>query len=229
MEKLKQSKKLFIKLIKEEKSVFYAAGRINKTLLNKTRQSFYKEDKIFYKFYLELENKNILYENDKDSKTRIPFYTPFVEQKKDIDHSSALYSIKMPFEPAHPDIADIHFFSKSAVDPKYCLLVVDLFTSKVYVYTMKSRNLLSKKLELFYRDIQQKREQIAEKATIRLQTDLEFAQNEIKKKKMLKCLIVVSEVIKLMLLSRKLENLKNFLKVNVYIEQHRINVLIQEN
>ena len=60
---------------------------------------------------------------------------------------------------------------------------MDLFTSsKVYVYTMKSRNLLSKKLELFYRDIQQKREQIAEKATIRLQTDLEFAQNEIKKK-----------------------------------------------
>ena len=110
MEKLKQSKKLFIKLIKEEKSVFYAAGRINKSLLNKTRQSFYKEDEIFYKFYLELENKNILYENDKDSKTRIPFYTPFVEQKKDIDHSSALYSVKMPFEPAHPDIADIHFF-----------------------------------------------------------------------------------------------------------------------
>ena len=183
MEKLKQSKKLFIKLIKEEKSVFYAAGRINKTLLNKTRKSFYKEDKIFYKFYLELENKNILYKNDKGSKTRIPFYTPLVEQKKDIDHLSALYSVKMPFEPAHPDIADIHFFSKSAVDPKYCLLVVDLFTSKVYVYTMKSRSLLPKKLELFYRDIQQKREQIAEKATIRLQTDLEFAQNEIKKKK----------------------------------------------
>ena len=44
---------------------------------------------------------------------------------------------------------------------------------------MKSRNLLSKKLELFYHDIQQKREQIAENAAIRLQTDLEFAQNEI--------------------------------------------------
>ena len=110
MEKLKQSKNLFIKLIKEEKSVFYAADRINKTLLNKTRKSFYKEDKIFYKFYLELENKNILYQNDEGTKTRIPFYTPFVEQKKDIDHSSALYSVTMPFEPAHLDIADIHFF-----------------------------------------------------------------------------------------------------------------------
>ena len=35
------------------------------------------------------------------------------------------------------------FFSKSAVDPKYCLLAVDLFTSKTLVYPIKSRNLLS--------------------------------------------------------------------------------------
>ena len=47
---------------------------------------------------------------------------------------------------------------------------------------MKSRNLLSKKkMELFHRDFQQKREQIAENTTMRLQTDLEFVQNEIRK------------------------------------------------
>ena len=46
---------------------------------------------------------------------------------------------------------------------------------------MKSKNLLSKKLELFYRDIQPKREQIAKNKKMRLQTDLEFRQNEIKK------------------------------------------------
>ena len=74
-----------------------------------------------------------MYENDEGTKTRIPFYTPFVEQRKDIDHSSALYSINMPFELVHADIADIRFFSISTVDPKYCLLAVDLFTSKVYV------------------------------------------------------------------------------------------------
>ena len=44
---------------------------------------------------------------------------------------------------------------------------------------MKSRNLLSKKLELFYST--KKKEQIAENTTIRLQRDLEFTQNEIKK------------------------------------------------
>ena len=69
-----------------------------------------------------------------------------------------------------PDLA------KSAVDPKYCLLLVDLFTSKIYVFTMKNRSLLSKKLKLFYEEIQKKRT-----GKMRLQTDLEFKQNEIKK------------------------------------------------
>ena len=45
---------------------------------------------------------------------------------------------------------------------------MDLFTSKVYVYTMKSRNLLSKILELFHHDVQQKKEQMTENTTTRL-------------------------------------------------------------
>ena len=107
---------------------------------------------------------------------RILFYTTFVEQRKVRLHCAAswcLLNLLMLI------LLIFLFFSKSAVCPKYCLLPVDLFTSKVYVYTIKSRNLLSKKLELFYRDIQQKREQIAENTTMRLQTDLEFPQNEI--------------------------------------------------
>ena len=87
----------------------------------------------------------MFYENEKP-KGKIPFYTPFVEQRKDIDRLSASYSIKAPFEFVQADVADIRFFSKSAVDPKCCLLVVDLFTSKTYVYLMKSGNLLAKKL-----------------------------------------------------------------------------------
>ena len=43
-----------------EKSVFYATDKINKMLL-------------------ELEDENILYE---DGRQNIPFYTPFIEQKK---------------------------------------------------------------------------------------------------------------------------------------------------
>ena len=41
---------------------------------------------------------------------------------------------------------------------------------------MKKRNLLKKKMELFYQEIQNKR-----KGRMRLQIDLEFQQNEIKK------------------------------------------------
>ena len=69
------------------------------------------------------------------------------------------------------------FFKKSVANPKYCLLVVDLFASKIYTYPMKNKNLLAEKLELFYQDIDPKRKQIASEDKMRLQTDLEFNQN----------------------------------------------------
>ena len=87
-----------------------------------------------------------------------------------------MYSIGKPFELLHADIVDTRFLAKSAVDPKYCLLLVDLFTSKVNVYSMKNRSLLLKKLRLFYQDIDKKRT-----GRMRLQTDLEFKQNQILK------------------------------------------------
>ena len=93
---------------------------------------------------MDLEDKDVLYES-KDPKKSILFYTPFVEQKKDIDRPSTPYSIKAPFKLVHADIADIQFFSRSAVEPKYCLLAVDICTSKRYTYPMKSWHLLAQK------------------------------------------------------------------------------------
>ena len=154
--------------------------RITRTFLNKARKSLYKRHKVFYKYYLDSEDKNVLYESGK-KKAKIPFYTPFAEQRKDTDQSSALYNIKAPFELVHADVADIQLFSKLAFDPKYCLLAVDLFNSKTYVYPIKSKNLLARKLELFYQDIQPKRQQITKNDKMRFQTDLKFRQNEIKK------------------------------------------------
>ena len=75
------------------------------------------------------------------------------------------------------DIADIRFLAKSALDPKYCVLFVDLFTSKIYVYPMKIRSVLARKKELFYNSIKDKRT-----GRMRLQTDKEF--NSKKKKKL---------------------------------------------
>ena len=58
---------------------------------------------------------------------------------------------------ADNNIAYISFLGRSAVDPKFCLLFVDLFTSKIYLYPMKKGNLLAKKMELFYKDIEKKK------------------------------------------------------------------------
>ena len=75
----------------------------------------------------------------------------------------------------HADIADLRFLAKSAVDPKYCLLIINLFTSKIYVYPINIGSLLAKKMEIFYNNIQLKTT-----GKMRLQTDLEFNQNKIK-------------------------------------------------
>ena len=85
----------------------------------------------------------------------MPLVTPFVDEKTNIDHST-LYSFHKPFEMLHADIPDIRFLVKSAVDPKYCLLLVDLFTSKIYVYPMKNRSLLAKNWGYFTMTYNQK-------------------------------------------------------------------------
>ena len=131
----KQVKNLFRKLINDQNSVFYSSDKITRTLLNKGRKSSYEKDKVFYKIFNLIEDKDIIYDFDTD-KPKLPFYTPFVEQKKDIDRSSSLYTINGPMQFFHADLAYLQFFAKSAVDPKYALVCVDLFSSKIYVYKM---------------------------------------------------------------------------------------------
>ena len=177
MDEQKQVKNLFKKLINDQNSVFYSSGKITKTLLNKGRRSLYEKDKVFYKIFNSIEDKDVIYDFN-DEKPRLPFYTPFVEQKKDIDRFSSLYSINGPLQLFHADVAYLQFFSKSAVDPKYALICIDLFSSKVYVYLMRKKSNLAQKMELFFKEIEQKRNQ---KEKMRVQVDLEFQQNEIKK------------------------------------------------
>ena len=169
----KQLKNLFNKLINDENSVFFSADRINQTLLRKGKKSSYEKDKVFLKLFNVAENKKVIYEKEE----RVPFYTPFAPQKRNIDRST-LYTVNGPLQFFRADIAFLKFLAKSAVDPKYALLCVDLFTSKVYVYTMRKKSNLVNKLETFYKEIEPKRDK---KEIMRLQTDQEFQQNEIKK------------------------------------------------
>ena len=161
---------LFKTLQKDSRSVFYTSTNISNNLLKKLKKSQYQKDKVFAELYQKLEDKNFNQEKD-----QIPLTTPFFEKKGDIDRST-LYSVDKPFQKVHADIADLRFLAKSAVDPKYALLLVDLFTSKIYVYSMKNRSLLAKKLKLFYEEIDSKRN-----GKMSLQTDLEFNQNIIKR------------------------------------------------
>ena len=170
----KQMKNLFKKLINDENSVFFSSDRINKTLLNKGRKSSYEKDKVFYYLLKNADDKNIIYD---ENENRVPFYTSFIPQKKNIDRST-LYTVNGPLQFFHADVAFLKFLAKSAVDPKYALVCVDLFTSKVYVYTMRKKSNLVNKLETFYKEIESQRNK---NEKMRLQTDQEFQQNEIKK------------------------------------------------
>ena len=168
---IKRTNNLFNTLQKNPKNIFYLVGNVSGTLFNKASKSTFENDKAFVSLYDQLENKNF----KKSNQDNLPITMPFYDFKSNLDHST-LYSVGKPFELLHADIADTRFLAKSAVDPKYCLLLVDLFTSKVYIYPMKSTNLLAKKLKLFYEDVKNKRT-----GKMRLQTDLEFKQYQILK------------------------------------------------
>ena len=100
--------------------------------------------------------------------------TDYVE-KREIDHST-LYSFNAPFQLLHADIVNLEFLGKNATFPQYVLVIVDLFSSKVYTYPMKSRKQIRQKLEQFYRDVKSKRKG----KKMRLQVDQEFQQVKIK-------------------------------------------------
>ena len=95
--------------------------------------------------------------------------TMFVEKKDDIDRST-LYSFDSPFQFLHADVGNLEFLGKSATNPKYCLLFINFFTSKVNVYPMKSRKSILNKKEIFYKEIEGKRKS----RKTRLQNDQEF-------------------------------------------------------
>ena len=122
---------MFRNLQKNPRSIFYSVGNLSNSLLNKAKKSTYDKDKVFVSLYNELEDKNFYQNNN------LPLVTPFINKRSNIDHST-LYSIGKPFELLHADIDDLRFLANSTVDPKYCLLIVDLFTSKIYVYPMKN-------------------------------------------------------------------------------------------
>ena len=54
-------------------------------------------------------------------------------KKKDDTDRSTLYSFDGPFKLLRAEVGNLEFLGKSAADPKYFLLFVDLFTSKICI------------------------------------------------------------------------------------------------
>ena len=96
-------------------------------------------------------------------------------KKREIDRST-LYSFDDPFQLLHADIGNLEFLGKNATFPQYVLVIVDLFSFKVYTYSMKSRIQILQKLKLFYDDVRNKRKE----KRMRIQVDNEFHQVKIK-------------------------------------------------
>lgn len=69
---INKSKKIYKQIEKDINSILFGKHEIN----NNLKKSHYNKDKMFITFYIELENKDDLFE-----KNTIPIKTPFVEKK----------------------------------------------------------------------------------------------------------------------------------------------------
>ena len=68
--------------------------------------------------------------------------TKFFDQNKGTNRYLILYSFDGPFHDGllHTDVANLEFVGKSVVNPKHCLLLVNLFSSKFFKYSMKKKD-----------------------------------------------------------------------------------------
>ena len=122
-------------------SVAFAEEILDKKLLLKLKKSKYAEDKNLFKLVNLLENTVIFEPDSVNSSTLI----------------AALYSFDSPFQLFLADVGNLEFLIKNDTLPQYVLVLVELFSSKVYTYPMKSTKEIRQKLEQFYRDVQSKR------------------------------------------------------------------------
>ena len=115
-----------------------------------------------------MNNTNVIFESENVK------WTDYVE-KREIDHST-LYSFDAPLWLFHADVGNLEFLGKNTTFPLYALVFVDLFSSKTYTYSMKSRKEIRQKFEQFCRDVRSKRKG----KKMKLQVDQEFQQVKIK-------------------------------------------------
>ena len=145
---LKESKTLSNNLKIDPSSVLFSEERLDKILLKKLKKPRYLKKAQLLKLINLADNKGLL-ENDKT-----PARTDYVE-KRGIDRST-LYSFDQSFQLLYTDIANLELLDKNDIFPQYALVIVDLYSSKAYVCSMRSRKQILQKMKLFYDKVRAK-------------------------------------------------------------------------
>ena len=164
---LQKAKNIFTSLKTDPNSVLFSEEKVDKRLLKKFKNSKCTKDSLLLKLILFADNQL-------DDEEKVPTRVDCVE-KREIDRSN-LYSFDKPFQLIDADVGNLEFLRKKTTISIYVLLVVDLYSSKVYVYPMRSWKQILQKMKLVYDEIKNKRKN----KTMRLQVDHEFQQVKIK-------------------------------------------------
>ena len=148
---LQKAKNIFTSLKTDPNSVLFSEEKIVSRLLKKFKKSKYarqSKDSLLLKLFLLADRKS-------DDEGKVPIRVDCV-QKRETDRST-LCSFDGPFQMVHADMGNLEFLGKSATIPRYVLLCVDLYSSKLYVYRIRLRKQILQKMILFYNDIKNKR------------------------------------------------------------------------
>ena len=145
---LQKVKNIFSGLKTDLNSVLFSEEKIDSILLKKIKKSRYDKDSFLLKLIYLVDNKL----NDEE---KVPTRVDYIE-KREIDRS-ALYSFDKPFQLIHADMGYLEFLGKNATIPRYVLLALDLYSSKIYVYPMRLRKQILQKMKIFYDEIKNKR------------------------------------------------------------------------
>ena len=145
---LKEAKTLSNNLKIDPSSVLFSEERLDKILLKKLKKPRYLKKAQLLKLINLADNKGLL-ENDKT-----PARTDYVE-KRGIDRST-LYIFDQSFQLLYTDIANLELLDKNDIFPQYALVIVDLYSSKAYVCSMRSRKQILQKMKLFYDKVRAK-------------------------------------------------------------------------
>ena len=159
----KKAKNIFTSLKTDPSSMLFSEEKIDSRLLKKLKKSKYAKDKLLLKL--------VLFTGRWQKNT---YYSWFF-QKREIDRST-LYNFDGTFQLIHADIENLEFLGSTATTPRYLLLIVDLYSSKICVYRMHSRKQIVQNMALFCDEIKNKRKN----KQMRLQVNNEFQQVKLK-------------------------------------------------